>query len=288
MSDSAELKRVYTAEGPRFEGARGAFHNTRLMWRELASSRELVWRLFVRDFSAKYRQSALGVVWAVLMPVVIVGMFIGMRGSGVLNIGEVDVPYALYAVIGITVWNLFTVGLTACTGSLVQAGQMVIKINFPKSALVFAASGQGVVEFIIRAGLIALVFSYYGIAPSPGGVVVGLLMLLPMYLMTLGLGFVLSLGAGVARDIVNVLNIVLMAGMLVTPVLYPITGESLLARANYYNPFNYLVNVPRDFIIRGSTEHLMGFAASAAVSVLVFYLGWRLFYLAQIRIAERI
>lgn len=287
-SKTIHPKIIYTRTGPVIEEKKGVFYTTRLMWRELVSARELTWRLFVRDFSAKYRQSVLGILWAVLMPLAIVCMFIGMRGSGVLSIGDVGVPYVLYAVVGITIWNLFTVGLTAAVNSMIQAGPMVVKINFPKSAVVLAASGQGLVEFIIRTVLITFVFVYYGIAPSPLGATAGVLLLLPIYLLTLGLGFVFSLVAGVLRDITSVLNIVLMTGMFLTPILYPITGESLLAKANVYNPFNYLVNVPRDYILSGTAAGLTGFWASAAVSMVIFFLGWRLFYLAQTKIAERI
>jgi lipopolysaccharide transport system permease protein len=278
----------YTSKGPDIEGTSGPFLTSRLMWRELASARELIWRLFLRDFSAKYRQSALGVVWAILMPLVMVGMFVGMNRSGILTIQDVGVPYALYAIIGLTIWSVFTVGLTACTNALITAGPMVIKINFPKIALVLAASGQGVVELLIRTVLIALAFLYFSVAPSWSGLFIGLICLIPIYLLMTGIGFVLSLAAGVLRDIVNMLNIVLMGIMLLTPIFYPITGDSLLARANVWNPFNYLVNVPRDFIVRGHTEFLTEFFWVTAFSVIVFYTGWRLFYLAQTKIAERI
>jgi len=258
------------------------------MWRELVSARELIWRLFVRDFMAKYRQSVFGVSWAIVMPLVTVGMFVSMNRSGILNIQDVGIPYALYAIIGLTIWNVFTVGLTASTSSLIGAGAMVVKINFPKVALVIAATGQSVVELLIRLILIALTFLYFGVVPNWNGLVVGLICLIPIYLLMTGLGFVLSLAAGVLRDIVNVLNIALMVVMLLTPILYPIRGSSLLARANVWNPFNYLVNVPRDFIVNGHTEFMREFLVITVLSFVVFYVGWKLFYLAQTKIAERI
>ena len=91
----SDIKITYTPEGPSVEGAGGLFLTTRLMWRELVGAWELIWRLFVRDFSARYRQSALGVVWAVVTPLVTVGMFVGMNRSGILTIGDVGVPYPL-------------------------------------------------------------------------------------------------------------------------------------------------------------------------------------------------
>ena len=283
-----DINITYTPKGPNVEGKRGYFFIACLMWRELVSARELIWRLFVRDFMAKYRQSVFGVSWAIVMPLVTVGMFVSMNRSGILNIQDVGIPYALYAIIGLTIWNVFTVGLTASTSSLIGAGAMVVKINFPKVALVIAATGQSVVELLIRLILIALTFLYFGVVPNWNGLVVGLICLIPIYLLMTGLGFVLSLAAGVLRDIVNVLNIALMLVMLLTPILYPIRGSSLLARANVWNPFNYLVNVPRDFIVNGHTEFMREFLVITVLSFVVFYVGWKLFYLAQTKIAERI
>ena len=284
----SDIKITYTPEGPSVEGAGGLFLTTRLMWRELVGAWELIWRLFVRDFSARYRQSALGVVWAVVTPLVTVGMFVGMNRSGILTIGDVGMPYPLYALIGLTVWNLFSAGLTASSNSLINAGPLVVKINFPKVALPLAATGQSLVELLIRIVLIALAFLWFGVAPSWRGLVAGLICLIPIYLITAGMGFVLSLAAGVLRDISNVLSMTLMMAMLLTPVVYPITGTSLLARMNVWNPFNYLVNVPRDFIVNGHTEFLNEFVLSTVLSMAVFYAGWKLFYLAQTKIAERI
>ncbi|MCK4819164.1 ABC transporter permease [bacterium] len=270
------------------ESHRGPFITTRLMWIELLLARELIWRLFVRDFSAKYRQSALGFLWALIMPLVTVGMFIGMNNAGILNIANVGIPYPLYAIIGLTIWSFFTVGLTASSQAITGAGSMVVKINFPKVALLFAATGQTIVDFFIRAVLIGLTFMHYGIAPNWIGLGLGLISIIPLYLFMTGIGFVLSLAAAVVRDVANFLNLGLMAFMLLTPVVYPIQGEGLLAKANLWNPLNYFVNVPRDFIVKGHTDYLIEFAYVSSLSLVVFYIGWRLFYLAQTKIAERI
>lgn len=270
------------------ENDSGPFLTSRLMWCELVSAQELIWRLFVRDFSAKYRQSALGILWAMIMPLAAVGMFVGMNKAGILNVADMAIPYPLYAMIGITIWTFFSGGLTASSQAITGAGIMVVKINFPKVALVFAATGQTVVEFFIRLFLIALTFLYFGVVPNWSGLGFGLISIVPLYLFITGIGFVLSLVAGVVRDVANILNLALMVLMLLTPVVYPIKGEGLLARANYWNPLNYFVNVPRDLIVKGKTEYLAEFACASILAAIVFYMGWRLFYLAQSKIAERI
>ncbi len=285
---SRDIRTIYTAKGQNIGDMRGIFLTTRHMWREVLISRELIWRLLRRNFSTKYRQAALGVVWAIFIPLVTVGVFIGMNRSGILNVQNIDIPYALYAIIGLTIWNVFTVGLNACTHVMIKAGPMIVKINFPKTALIFSASGQCIIEFFIRLVLVACAFFYFRISPSWDGVIIGIVFLIPIYLLMTGIGFIFSLFAGVLRDIVNVLHIALMGILLLTPIFYPITGDGMVARANVWNPFNYLVNVPRDFIIRGSTEFFNEFILTTIFSLIVFYIGWRLFYLAQSKVAERI
>lgn len=258
------------------------------MFLEALSSRELVWRLFLRDFSARYRQSLLGVAWALLLPLVTVAMFVTMKRSGIVSIGETGIPYPVYALVGLSIWQLFSVGISTCSTALINAGSMVVKINFPKSALIFAAAGQGWLEFLVRAALTAVVCAWYGVVPNPAGLAVGLLMLLPCCLMMLGAGFFVALLAVVFRDVASALDMLLFGLMLLTPVLYPVPRGSLLAAANTWNPFNYLVNVPRDLMLYGRSQELPEFALVSLLALAVFLIGWRLFYLAQSKIAERI
>lgn len=282
------VKVTYTPEGPIVQGFTGPFLTTRLMFRELLSSVWLIWMLFLRDTASKYRQSLLGILWVIVNPLITIGLFMGMSRSGILSIPDLGIPYPLYAIIGLTIWNLFTVGAISCANSLINAGSMIVKINFPKVALVVAASAHGLVEFMIRLIIIAFAFVYYGFSPDWTGLLTGLIFVIPMYLITVGIGFVLSLATGVVRDIPNIVNMLLTAVMLLSPVLYPIKGDTILGHANLFNPFNYLVNVPRDLIINGHSDMLTGFTWVSLFAGCVFFLGWRLFYLAQTKIAERI
>ena len=100
------------------------------MFRDLIRSRELTGRLFIRDFLAKYKQTVLGILWAAIMPLVMVGTFIFLNRSGVVNIGKTDIPYPVFALLGLSIWQLFATGLTACTNSILQHGGIVAKINF--------------------------------------------------------------------------------------------------------------------------------------------------------------
>jgi lipopolysaccharide transport system permease protein len=254
---------------------------------ELVRSRELIWRLFIRDFSVRYKQTVLGVLWAVIMPLVLVGAFVLLNRSGVLNIGELEVPYAAYALLGLTVWQVFAGGLTATSNSIVSSGSMVVKINFPKETLVIASFGQTLVELLVRLALVVVVFIYYRLVPHWAAVFFPLA-LVPLLLFTLGLGFLLSLLNALLRDVANIITLATMFLLFLTPVLYPEPQSAVFQALTRVNPLAALVAVPRDLVLGSSISNPAAFSVASALSLAVFILGWRVFHLAESRMVERI
>ena len=164
-------KTTYTPQGRIIENENQGkvFSDLYVMFHELISSRELIWRLFLRDFKARYRQTVLGVLWAILMPIITVGIFVGMNRSGVFQAGEMKVPYPLFALVGVTIWGVFSTALSSACSSLINAGPMLVKINFPKISLVIASTGQGLVDLLIKAALVCSFIVWYGVFPDPVG-----------------------------------------------------------------------------------------------------------------------
>ncbi|MDD3089896.1 MAG: ABC transporter permease, partial [Candidatus Omnitrophica bacterium] len=188
-----------------------------MMFRELFASGELIWRLFIRDWSARYRQSLLGYLWAVVPPVVAVATFVLRGKKGVVNISVKDVPYQIYALAGLAVWQLFATGVISGCGSLVNSGGMVNKINISLEALVLSSVAQAIPEFLIKCLLIAAAFPVFRFTP-PLACLLFPLAVIPIYVLTAGLSLFLSLVNGVMRDTVNVVTLVTMFLMLLTPV----------------------------------------------------------------------
>lgn len=254
---------------------------------ELRGSGWLIYQFFKRDFLSIYKQSFMGVMWAVIIPVVSVGTFIVLRGSGVFSLGEMSVPYPVFAILGMAFWQLFASGLIAGSNVLVKAGPMIVKINFSRKSLVLASMGQALVSFLIQILLLMIVFMYFGFFPRPW-ILLTPLFIIPILLLTVGLGFILSLLNGIMRDIGNVISIFMTFFMFLTPVLYPRPDSGVLATISRYNPLYYFVAVPREMILSGRTAEWPGFAAAAAGSVLVFLLCIVVFHLTETRVAERI
>ncbi len=255
------------------------------MFRDLISSRELIWRLFIRNWAARYKQSLLGYAWAVIMPFIAIGTFVFLNRSGILNIGETDVPYPLFALIGLSVWQIFATGLNSGCLSLTSSGSMISKINFPVEALVFASIAQAVFDFAVKFVLVLIFFGIFRVIPS-WGVVLFPVTVIPILLLTLGLSLIGALINGVFRDMANIVTLCTTFLMFLTPVLYPVSeSKSAILRLN---PLSALVNAPRDMVIHGKVNDLSGFLAASLFSLLIFLVSWRIFYIAKTKIPERI
>jgi lipopolysaccharide transport system permease protein len=267
---------------------------------ELVATRWLTFQLFKRDLFAFYKQSIIGVFWVVLLPIITVGTFILLRGSGIVATGEIQVPYPIYAVLGVAFWQLFAQGLVSGANSLVMGGEMITRINFSKKALVIASTGRTVVSFAVLVVLVViLVIAYrfmgYAYAP-PLGILLVPFAIIPLYLLTLGLSFYLALLNAVMRDVGTVISMLIPFLMLLTPVLYerPVVGPDtnamtrLLDLITEYNPVYYLVVGPRDLVLTGSMTELNAFLVTSAASVVLFVFTLIGFHVTETRIAERI
>ena len=254
---------------------------------EIKKNRWLTFQLFKRDFSTIYKQSFIGVLWAVVIPIVSVGTFIVLNQSGVFAIGDIDVPYPIYAVLGMAFWQLFSTGLIASSNSLVAAGSMITKINFSKKSLVIASTGQSIVSFLIQLFLIGILFVYYGIKPNIAILLIPITMI-PMMLLTLGLGFILSILNGIMRDIGKIIAVLMTFLMFLTPVLYAKPTTGILATVTKYNPLYYLVSVPRELVLNGTISEWKGFLIASIASFIICIICLIVFHLTETRVAERI
>jgi lipopolysaccharide transport system permease protein len=266
---------------------KGYLHLFSEIYQELKNNRWLTYQLFKRDFLTIYKQSFVGILWAFIIPLASVGTFIVLNRAGIFSFGDVTVPYPIFALLGIAFWQVFSTGLIASSNSLVKAGDMLLKINFSKKSLVIASLSQSIVSFLFQFILVLILFLYYGVVPSIAILLVPIV-LLPLLLLTLGLGFILSLLNGVMRDIGNILAVLMTFFMFLTPVLYVKPTSGLLAKITTLNPLYYLVSMPRELALKGTISEMNGFVISVVFSLVVFVVCLIAFHLTETRVAERI
>jgi len=257
------------------------------IFNDIRKNRWLTYQLFRREFFTLYKQSFAGILWAFIIPLVSVGTFIILKRSGIFIIGDINVPYPIYAVFGMASWQLFSTGLIVSSNSLVKAGSMISKINFSKKSLVISSIGQPIVSFLIQFVLGVILFVFYGIKLNISIVLLPIF-IIPIMLLMLGLGFILSLLNAVIRDITNILSVLMTFLMFLTPVLYARPTRGILMRITKYNPLYYLVSAPRELVLMGKISEWEGFLFSTILSVVIFLVCLVAFHLTETRIAERI
>lgn len=278
-----EIK-IYSSESIYKQGILNIFKN---MFKDLLKSRELIWQLFLRDFKTRYKQSLLGWLWIFIMPLITMGTFLLLNMSGVIKIGDIPVPYPIYGLLGFSLWQIFSNGLTILTGSIVVAGSLIDKINFQRETLIFAGMGQIIVDFLIRIFLVIIIFLFYGLFPSKYFIFFPFFTL-PILLLTLGISFITSLLNVIIRDIKDFIGIGLIFFLFLMPVMYNLPEKGLLATINRFNPIFYLLEAPRSIIIRGVLNYPLEFFLSSILALFIFLFGWFIFYISQNKLGERI
>ncbi len=137
-------------------------------FRDLWRSRELAWRLMLRDIKAQYRMSCFGYIRALLPPLVLTLTFVLLRQSGSFSTGEIGMPYVVFAITGRVLWQSFADALNGPLQLVSQSREMLVKINFPREALIISALGQAVFNSLLRLVVLVPVLAYEGICGGWG------------------------------------------------------------------------------------------------------------------------
>lgn len=246
--------------------------------RDLMAGRELAWRLFIRDLSAQYRQTALGYVWAFLPPLVASLTFIFLQSQGIVKIEDTGIPYPAFAMIGALLWQVFLDALVSPSQSLIAAKPMLAKINFPREALLMGGLYMVGFNFLIRLVLVAAVLLWWQIPPS------ATLLFFPMAMAALlATGFAVGLAiaplAGLYGDVTRAVPIIGQFWMLLTPVVYPARTEGLAGWLATWNPVSPLIVTARECLTGQDLTLLFPFAMvtlGAMVAILAGLIGFRI------------
>ena len=279
----ADPTTVYTPESPLREPTKFV----RAMIADLMASRELAWRLFVRDFSAQYRNSILGYAWAFIPPVVASLPFIYLNSAGVMRIGETPIPYAAYAMVGTIIWQTFVDALNSPLRTVNAARSILTRINFPREAVLLAGLMQVGFSFLVRLALLIAVFAAFALEPAPT-VPLFFVGMLSVALTGFMIGLILTPIGLLYGDVPQSLPIASTFLMLLTPVLYPVPTTGLGATIAGLNPLTPLITTTRDWLTTGAAPEVGGFVLVTFVTVTFLVFGWVAYRLALPHLIARL
>ncbi len=240
--------------------------------------RELLVFLVWRDVKVRYRQTALGMAWAILQPVLMMVAFTVFFGR-LAGLPSGGVPYPLFAFAGLIPWLFFAAAVSTAGNSVVGSERLVTKIYFPRIVIPFAAVGAAVVDFLIAFVVFVLVAVGYAIAGHPIPLGWSLLLGPVAYAMIVTAG--LGVGTGLAalnvkyRDFKYVIPFLVQFWMFATPTVYmqPATEpDGVFGWVLWLNPMTGLVGTFRAAFL-GLPVPWVQFGVSAATVVVLFFAG---------------
>ena len=186
---------------------------------ELWAYRELLYFLTWRDIKVRYKQTALGLTWAVLKPLSLMLIFTVVFGW-LAQVPSDGLPYPIFSLCAILPWQLFAQTLSSTSQSLVSNQNLLTKVYFPRLVIPLAALGVGLMDFMIAAAILACVMAYFQMVPTLLALLLPSFVLLAV-MMSLGVGFWFSALNIQYRDVGHALPFLTQLWFFATPIAYP-------------------------------------------------------------------
>ena len=247
------------------------------VYADLIRYRELFSNLFRRDFQAKYKGSLLGVLWSLLNPLILLGVYLLV--FGVIFPSPQISHYALYLLAGLSCWIFFATSMQSAARSLVDAADLVKKVRFPRQLVAFSMVATQAVTFAVMA-VILIVLSLAFVADARSTVWLAIPLALLFVAEVAGLALVVACLNVVFRDVEHVLAAALLPWFFVTPILWSAQTlgdradrhQTLLNVLHWVNPVAPPIFAIRDALWSGRAPHgwdVVYLVVAAAVSLVL-------------------
>lgn len=263
-------------------------HRARLMptLRDLWSSRDIIYTLAERDIRAQYKQATLGLLWALIAPLAMLGIFT-IIFSRTASLGIPGIPYPIFAYIGILCWTFFSGSLGTGGVSLLSNNALMSKTQFPRECFPLETIGVQAVNSVISWIPLVLLFVFYGFAPKATTVWVPLLMLVELVFV---IGVTLAVSAMIIqmRDLAQVLPIIISLGLFATPVIWQFkrVPEQWRVVYGFFLPLGPVIDDARRTMLQGLPPVPGPLLAAIAGSLCYLAFGYRIFKRLEVNFAD--
>ncbi len=282
MNDPSLKKTVYTPDSLLLNPGLLVYE----MLSDLSASRELAWRLAVRDIRGQYRQAFLGILWAFILPLANTLTWIFLNSTGVVKIADTALPYPVYVFTGTMLWAIFMDALNAPLQQANAAKGMLSKLNFPREALIVSGIYQTLFNASIKIVLLFGALLFMGIKPGLS------LLLFPLGIASLilvgtALGLLITPVGMLYTDVGRTLPLLMQFLMYVTPVVFPMPKEGWVSILFSFNPLTPIILTTRDWLTGLTPEYLGYFVVVNIVAVALLLVVWVVYRLAMPILIER-
>lgn len=255
---------------------------------ELWQYRELLWTLVWRDVAVRYKQTFLGIAWAVLVPAFTALIYVVIFGK-FANFPSGDTPYPSLVIAGVIPMQYFASSLTLSSLSLLSNLQLVTKVYFPRTLLPLAGVTVPLVDLVVGLPVLVAVMAYYGTWPGGWEVVFAPFFIGLAVIAILGIGFLLSAVNVRFRDVRYMIPVFLQVLPLLSGVMFavdqiPEKWQWILS----LNPMTTVISGWRWAVLDGTAPELGQAALGVAVAVVLFVVGLAVFRSSEPRFADTI
>lgn len=231
--------------------------------------RELLYILAWRDVKVRYKQALLGAAWAVVQPVTMMGIFTLLFGR-IANVPTGDVPYPVFAFVGLVPWMMFANATAGSGASLVGNQNLVSKVYFPRLVIPAGAVVAWVPDFVVGSAILFVIMAIFGFAPPLTAVLLPFVMVAAM-LASFSVGVWLSALNVAYRDVQYVVPFLIQMWLFITPVAYPATSVPPSLRwITGLNPMTWVIDLSRWVLVGMSASwDVVGLSMATMVALLV-------------------
>lgn len=240
-------------------------------WRDIWAHRELLWFLVWRNILVRYKQTAVGILWTVLRPLLLLGVFTIIFGRVVRLAQYGETPYALLVFCGLIPWFFFSAIVAEGSTALIVEAQLVSKIYFPRMVIPLSNVIAGMVDFLIMLLLLGLLMAFMDHVP-PQQVVALPLIIVMLLVNAFGVGLLFGSWNVRYRDFSQLVVFLLQVGLFASPVIYSSAMVPDVLRLAYFvNPMAGTIDGFR-WALLGEPLYVPGLMLSVAVTMSIFAL----------------
>jgi lipopolysaccharide transport system permease protein len=241
--------------------------------RELWDYRELIYFFVWRDIKVRYKQTAVGALWAVFQPLTAMVIFTIFLGK-FAKIPSDNIPYPVFVYTGLLLWNYFSFSLSHASNSMVSNANIIQKIYFPRLIIPVSSSLIGFIDFAVAALILIGLMFYYSFIPAFKIIFFLPLLLLITFLSSVGLGSFLASINVKYRDVRYAIPFFIQMMMFITPVIYPLSILNEKFRwLMLFNPMSGVIENARRLIFTNLPVDWFMLAISIAISFSLFIFG---------------
>lgn len=241
--------------------------------KELWQYRELLYIFAWRDIKVRYKQTFLGIAWAVFQPLFTMIIFTIFFGN-LAKIPSDGVPYPIFVYSGLLFWSYFSSSLTSASSCMVDNESIIKKIYFPRLLLSVGATITPIIDFVFAFGVFLGLMVFFRFMPSLSGLLVVPVLLLISMVTASGMGFFLASVNVKYRDVRYILPFFIQTLMFVTPIIYPVSIiPDQFKWLAYLNPMTGVITMARSVILGNGLIDWVGICFSGVMAVILFVLG---------------